>query len=156
MKDHLAVLGDFRASLASIRLDDDDAFQRAIVRGQALLGVSQAEFASWFSLSRATVCRWSTGATAPYPGLRKVVLERLARRVGDHQRRLRGQIGTSAGDADASASSAPVPPRTAADEAPPPATPTTSSTAAGATESPDGSTARQPTPAEALTAPMAA
>jgi hypothetical protein len=166
VKDHLAVLADFRASLAAIRLDDDGAFQRAIVRGQALLGVSQAEFASWFSLSRATVNRWSTGATAPYPGLRKVVLERLARRVGYHQRRLRGQTGTNAGDdaaddhsggtgGDTGASSAPVPPRNAGDEAPPTPT-TTSPTAATATESADDSSGRQPAPLEATPTSMAA
>ena len=91
VRDLPEALQAFRASLAATALDDREGFRRAILQGQALLGVSQAELASWFQLSRATVNRWSTGDSAPYPGLRKVVFERLARRAAEQQKRLQRQ-----------------------------------------------------------------
>lgn len=97
VRDLPQALQALRDSLATAALDDRESFRRAILQGQALLGVSQAELASWFRLSRATVNRWSTGGSAPYPGLRKVVFERLARRAAEQQKRLQRQSTCTAG-----------------------------------------------------------
>jgi len=96
--DQLELLETFRASLKTAPLDDRDAFKRAIAQAPAILGVSQAEIASWFHLSRATVNRWATGAAAPYPGLRKVVLHRLARRAADQRQKLQDFVAATAAE----------------------------------------------------------
>jgi ribosome-binding protein aMBF1 (putative translation factor) len=88
-------LDNYRFSLRSARLDDRQAFARAIVEAQRLLGMSQAEIAREFRCTAGTASRWSKGLAAPYPGMRKVIFRRLGEKA---THRLR-QLGNANGNA---------------------------------------------------------
>lgn len=63
-----------------------EPFPRLVAQGLTLLGLSDAEVAREFDLSRPSVTRWRDGKAAPHPAMRRHVLAYL---VGKIDRALR-------------------------------------------------------------------
>jgi DNA-directed RNA polymerase specialized sigma24 family protein len=70
------------------RLDDREAFRRAVVGAIHLLGYTAAEISQEFNCSRMTVHRWVQGEAAPFAGMRRVIFEKLQTET---RRRLRAK-----------------------------------------------------------------
>ena len=79
-------LADFYALLAYSELIEnhrgrpieDQDFQKVLQLGVDLLGITNKAIARNFGCSLPTVARWKTGANAPHPAMRGVVLEWLS------------------------------------------------------------------------------
>jgi Homeodomain-like domain len=73
-------------TLATIHLDDRRQFSDAINKAIDLLGYTPADICEQFNCSRMTVHRWTKGEAAPFPGMRRVIFEKLKTET---ERRLR-------------------------------------------------------------------
>lgn len=66
---------------AAADVENKDAFCSAFSRARTTLMLSDNELAKVIQISRPTVRRWASGATAPHPIGRKAVLDYLVKRV---------------------------------------------------------------------------
>lgn len=58
-----------------------EGFGSVVAQGMTLLGLTDAEVAREFDMSRPSVNRWRNGNAAPHPRLRKQVIAYLARKA---------------------------------------------------------------------------
>ena len=87
-------LESFIAELTAKNSTDLDLFRGLIGRSQELLALSDSDLSREFTVSRPTISRWKNGVSAPQPLMRKMVLDRLAKKTKGHLRYLSGSSGS--------------------------------------------------------------
>jgi transcriptional regulator with XRE-family HTH domain len=70
---------------------DDAAFNSVVARGMVVLRLLDSDLATNLGVSRPTVNRWTSGANAPHPAMRKHVFDWLKNRAIQLSR---GRLGT--------------------------------------------------------------
>lgn len=74
-------LSKYNDELTKGDLSDDAVFQFLLKQSELVLGMSDADLAREFRVSRPTVNRWRSGKNAPYFMARKGIIEFLKRKT---------------------------------------------------------------------------